>query len=97
MYSLKEFEMAEEYFISAIDLFRNFGNESDVLVTRQNLGLMYAEQKRSSLAIRYLSEVNQKMPNNYRALFIEAKQYLKLGETEIALGLIEKGYKFVTS
>lgn len=88
---LNEFEMAEEYFISAIDLFRTFGNERDILIARQNLGLMYAEQKQSVLAVRYLSEVNEKMPNNYRALLIEAKQRLKLGETEIASDLIKKG------
>ncbi|WP_440604697.1 tetratricopeptide repeat protein [Bacillus sp. GB_SG_008] len=90
---LKEFELAEEYFVSAIDLFHNFGSERDVLIVRQNLGLMYAEQRSPSLAIRYLSEVNQKMPNNYKALFVQAKQYLKLGETTIALELIKEGLK----
>ncbi|PEA69042.1 RapH N-terminal domain-containing protein [Bacillus toyonensis] len=88
---LNEFEMAEEYFLTAIGLFRTFGNERDILIARQNLGLMYAEQKQSVLAVRYLSEVNGKMSNNYRALFIEAKQRLKLGETEIASDLIKKG------
>ncbi|MBJ8113349.1 tetratricopeptide repeat protein [Bacillus cereus group sp. N6] len=88
---LNEFEMAEEYFLTAIDLFRTFGNERDILIARQNLGLMYAEQKQSVLAVRYLSEVNEKMSNNYRALFIEAKQRLRLGETEIASELIKKG------
>ncbi|MBC6973953.1 tetratricopeptide repeat protein [Bacillus sp. Xin] len=88
---LNEYEMAEEYFISAIDLFHNFGNERDILIARQNLGLMYSEQKQSDLAIRYLSEVNEKMPNNYRALFIEAKQRMKLEETDIASELIKKG------
>ncbi|WP_018767443.1 response regulator aspartate phosphatase [Bacillus sp. 105MF] len=88
---LKEYKLAEEYFISAIELFRKFGNERDILVSRQNIGLMYAEQKQSSLAIRYLSEVNEKMPENYKALFVEAKQRMNLKETEIALELIEKG------
>ncbi len=88
---LNEFEMAEEYFLAAIDLFRTFGNERDILIARQNLGLMYAEQKQTVLAVRYLSEVNEKMSNNYRALLIEAKQRLKLGETEIASDLIKKG------
>ncbi|EJS44935.1 hypothetical protein IC9_05544 [Bacillus toyonensis] len=88
---LNEFEMAEEYFLAAIDLFRTFGNERDILIARQNLGLMYAEQKQTVLAVRYLSEVNEKMSNNYRALLIEAKQRLKLGETKIASDLIKKG------
>ncbi|EEM13381.1 tetratricopeptide repeat protein [Bacillus pseudomycoides] len=88
---LKEYEMAEEYFISAIDLFRKFGNERDILIARQNLGLMYSEQKQFDLAIRYLSEVNEKIPNNYRALLIEAKQRIKVQETVIASELIKKG------
>lgn len=88
---LNEFEMAEEYFLTAIDLFRSFGNERDILIARQNLGLMYAEQKQSVLSVRYLSEVNEKMSSNYRALFVEAKQRLILGETDIASELIKRG------
>ncbi|MCM3736514.1 tetratricopeptide repeat protein [Bacillus cytotoxicus] len=88
---LKEYKLAEEYFISAIDLFRKFGNERDILIARQNIGLMYAEQKQSRLAIKYLSEVSQKMPENYKALLVEAKQRINLGEKEIALDLIKKG------
>ncbi len=94
---LKEYKLAEEYFISAIDLFRNFGSERDILISRQNIGLMYAEQKQSSLAIRYLSEVNQKMPGNYKALFVEAKQRINLKETEIALELIQEGLQISES
>lgn len=87
---LKEFELAEEYLISAIDLFHKFGSNRDILIARQNLGLMYAEQKEPKLAIRYLSEVNKDM-SNYRSLLIEAKQRMTLGELECASNLIRKG------
>lgn len=90
---LKEYKLAEEYFISAIELFRNFGDERDILIGRQNIGLMYAEQKQSSLAIRYLSEVNEKMPENYKALFVEAKQRMNLNDAETALELIKDGLR----
>ncbi len=58
---------------------------------RHNLGLMYANQNLSSLAIRYLSEVNQKLTTDYKAIFIQAREHFKLGETNIASNLIEKG------
>lgn len=88
---LKEYKLAEEYFISAIDQFSKVGNDRDILIGRQNIGFMYAEQKQSVLAIRYLSEVNEKMVDNYKALIVEAKQRMNLNETDIALELIEKG------
>ncbi|CAM4121640.1 histidine kinase [Bacillus manliponensis] len=88
---LKEWELAEEYLTAAMDAFQKVGEEHFILMVRQNLGLMYANQDLSPLAIRYLSEVNEKMPNNYRALFVEAREQFKMGETEISLELIEKG------
>ncbi|MFP3670935.1 tetratricopeptide repeat protein, partial [Priestia sp. SIMBA_032] len=63
---LREWELAEEYFTKAMDMFQKIDEEQFILMVRQNLGLMYATQNLSPLAIRYLSEVNQKMPNNYK-------------------------------
>ncbi|OXL97091.1 tetratricopeptide repeat protein [Bacillus sp. KbaB1] len=88
---LKQFEKAEEYLTSAIDMTQKQGEEHLTLRFRHNLGLMYAGQNAPRLAIRYLSEVNRNIPNHYKALLIEAKEHLKLGETEIASELIEKG------
>ncbi|EEM06216.1 response regulator aspartate phosphatase [Bacillus pseudomycoides] len=88
---LREWELAEEHLTSAMNTFQKIEEEHFILMVRQNLGLMYASQNLSSLAIRYLSEVNEKMPTNYRALFVEAREQFKLGQTEIALELIEKG------
>ena len=60
-------------------------------MVRQNLGLLYATQNLSPLAIRYLSEVNLKMPNNHKAMFIQAREHFKLGENTEAAEFINKG------
>ena len=52
---------------------------------------MYASQNLSISAIRYLSEVVEKKPHNYKAIFVKAKEHVKLDEEEIASQLIEKG------
>ncbi|EEM02563.1 response regulator aspartate phosphatase [Bacillus pseudomycoides] len=52
---------------------------------------MYANQNLSSLAIRHLSEVTENMPNHFKALYLQADENIKLGETETASQLIEKG------
>ena len=64
-----------------------------VLRIRHNLGLLYASQNLSVLAIRHLSEVSKKMPTHYKAIFLEAREYYKLGEIEKAKELIESGLK----
>ncbi|AIK40335.1 hypothetical protein COM13_22590 [Bacillus pseudomycoides] len=88
---LREFELAEEYFITAMGTFQKQENEKAILLVRHNLGLMYASQNISSSAIRYLSEVVEKKPHHYKAIFVKAKEHVKLKEEEIASQLIEKG------
>lgn len=88
---LKEFELAEEHYLTALELFKKEDEEYFSLIVRHNLGYMYASQNLSSLALRHLSEVTQKMPNNYKAMFIQAREYSKLGEIQRANELIEKG------
>ncbi len=43
------------------------------------------------MAIRHLSEVNQKIPNHFKAIFLQAREHFKLGEKEVADGFIRKG------
>ncbi|WP_242267264.1 Rap family tetratricopeptide repeat protein [Bacillus cereus group sp. BfR-BA-01518] len=90
---LKEYELAEEYFISAMDIFQKEKEKQAILYVRHNLGFMYAKQNLSELAIRYLSEVIQKLPNNYKAILIEACEHAKLNNKEKTLELLEKGLK----
>ena len=59
-------------------------------MVRHNLGWMYSTQNLSALAIRYLTEVVEKSPQHYKALYVKAKEHYKLKEHEIANKLIEK-------
>ncbi|MFV8516538.1 tetratricopeptide repeat protein [Bacillus sp. SBS7] len=88
---LKQHERAEEYIVSALNTLQKNDAETLVLRIRHNLGLLYASQNLSVLAIRHLSEVSKKMPNHYKAIFIEAGEYYKIGEIEKAKELIEIG------
>ncbi|PDY37433.1 hypothetical protein COO17_23395 [Bacillus wiedmannii] len=88
---LNEFEQAEVYFMSSLDILKKQNEEELMLRVRHSLGVMYAEQNLSDLALRYLSELSQKIPNHFRAIFLEARENLKLGKTKLAASLIEKG------
>lgn len=41
---------------------------------------MYAGQNLSELAIRYLSEVIQELPKDYKAIFIKAREHMEMGD-----------------
>ncbi|WP_044784538.1 RapH N-terminal domain-containing protein [Bacillus thuringiensis] len=88
---LRQFEQAEESFTKALDVFKRAGMERFTLMVRNNLGLLYANQNLSELAIRHLSEVTKQSPNHFRAIYLEADEYLKLDEYEKAKTLIDKG------
>ncbi|TKH21239.1 tetratricopeptide repeat protein [Bacillus wiedmannii] len=88
---LKQFEKAEEHLNRSIDLLQKHNEEKLILVVRHNLGLLYATQNLSKLAIRHLSEVTEKNPAHFKALFLQAREHYKLRETNIAKELIAKG------
>lgn len=88
---LRQFEQAEESLNAAIDILQKKDEKTLLLRARNNIGLLYANQNLSSLAIRHLSEVTENMPNHFKALYLQADESLKLGEVEIASQLIEKG------
>ncbi|PGU10467.1 hypothetical protein COD21_14450 [Bacillus cereus] len=88
---LKEWELAEEHFAAAMDQFQKIGEENFILIVRHNLGWLYANQNLSDLAIRYLSEVVEKTPKQYRAIYVKAKEHYKLKEYGKAAELIEDG------
>ena len=58
-------------------------------MVRHNLGWMYSNQNLNALAIRYLSEVIEKSPNHYKAIFASALEYYKLKELSVADELIK--------
>ncbi|CAI8769627.1 response regulator aspartate phosphatase C [Bacillus sp. IT-79MI2] len=88
---LKQFELAEETLNATLDVFQKTNHEKYILMVRNNLGLLYANQNVSESAIRHLSEVTKKSPNHFRALYLEADENLKLNRSDIAESLIEKG------
>ncbi|EOO11278.1 Rap family tetratricopeptide repeat protein [Bacillus cereus] len=89
--NLREWVLAEEHLVKAMDIFQKLNEEKFILMVRHNLGLLYAGQNMSELAIRYLSEVSEKKPNHFKAIFIEAREYLKLGQHDTSATLIAKG------
>ncbi|WP_369902682.1 tetratricopeptide repeat protein [Bacillus manliponensis] len=90
---LREWELAEEHYTSAMDKFQKIGEEKFILMVRHNLGWMYATQNLNDLAIRYLTEVVEKSPQHYKAVYVKAKVHYKLEQHEIARELIERGLK----
>ncbi|MBO1582784.1 tetratricopeptide repeat protein [Bacillus sp. XF8] len=94
--NLREWELAEEHFTSAMDQFQKNGEEKFIIMVRHNLGWMYANQNLSDLALRYLSEVIEKSPKHYRAIYVKAKEHYKLNEKDVAAELIEKGIEICT-
>ncbi|MDA2190458.1 tetratricopeptide repeat protein [Bacillus cereus] len=88
---LKQFEKAEEHFNRSIDLLQKHYEEKLILIVRHNLGLLYATQNLSKLAIRHLSEVTEKNIAHFKAVFLQAREHYKLRKTNIVKELIEKG------
>nr|WP_233276711.1 tetratricopeptide repeat protein [Bacillus cereus] len=88
---LKQFEKAEEHFNRSIDLLQKHNEEKLILIVRHNLGLLYATQNLSKLAIRHLSEVTEKNIAHFKAVFLQACEHYKLRKTNIVKELIEKG------
>ncbi|PFJ09155.1 hypothetical protein COD67_19600 [Bacillus cereus] len=88
---LKQYEQAEEYFSSAIDILQEQSKKTLILRVRNNIGWLYASQNLSTLAIRHLSEVVENLPNHYKAILLLGCEYFKLGETEKAAELAEQG------
>ena len=70
---LKQFELAEESFNIALDVFQRLNHKKYVLMIRNNLGWLYGTQNLSDLAIRHASEVVKKLPKHYKAIL----QWLK--------------------
>ncbi|MGE6365739.1 hypothetical protein ACQKD9_18455 [Bacillus paramycoides] len=84
-------KQAEECLNSAIDILQKQDNAILLLRVRHNLGWLYASQNLSALAIRHLSEVTEKIPTHFKAVFLQAREHFKLGETNISKELIDRG------
>lgn len=89
------YEKAEELYYTAIDMLQKNNEESLLLHVRNNLGTLYANKNLSEQAIRQLSEVIEKMPKHYKALFLLAQENGKLGNIELANKYIQTGREII--
>ncbi|EJR27167.1 response regulator aspartate phosphatase [Bacillus cereus] len=91
---LREFERAEECLNTVIDVFKKYDKEHLLLRVRYNLGWLYNIQDLYPLAIRQSTEIINKIPNHFKALFVLARAYYKLEGVETAKSYIEQGMKY---
>lgn len=90
---LRLYEIAEDNFISALRIFEKYSEEKLIGKVKHNLGLLYADQNLSELAIKYLKD---SLNNNPKTMFLLAREYYKLGDNFLAANLIDQGYNLTT-
>jgi tetratricopeptide (TPR) repeat protein len=92
--TIKDFELAEEHFLLALDIVLKHKNKQLAILIRYNLGLMYADQPTlSKVAIRYLLEVYESGYQLHKSTYLLAREYFKIGETDIADRFLQEGLK----
>jgi tetratricopeptide (TPR) repeat protein len=89
---LEQYEIAEEYLLDALDIFQKANEHSLVIKVRHNLGLLYADQDLSEVAIRHLTDVFNEN-RRIRATYLLAREHYKLKRTQEASKYIEEGMK----
>jgi response regulator aspartate phosphatase C len=90
---IRQYEQAEVELLNALDLAKKMDDVKFKIYVYHSLGLFYANQNHSAIAIRYLSEIINlsKKHGNLRILFLLAQEYCKLGNKEEALPYYEEG------
>ncbi|MGI2731732.1 tetratricopeptide repeat protein [Bacillus cytotoxicus] len=99
--TLEQFEMAEEYLIAALNILERNNEEKAALTVRYNLGLFYADQNLSELAVRHLTDVFEKFtypraPYQKRGMYVLAREHFKLGNLAEAQFYIHEGLQCCT-
>ncbi|HDR4948842.1 TPA: hypothetical protein QCR51_005460 [Bacillus cereus] len=94
---MREFDLANKHFNFALDFFTSLHLEPLVFMVKQNLALMYVNKECPELAIQYLSDINNSILNNYKALFIEASSHIQLLDKNTACERIERGLSICTN
>jgi tetratricopeptide (TPR) repeat protein len=90
--TLEQYELAEEYLLEALDVFKDTDESLLIVKVRHNLGLLYADQDLSEIAIRHLTEVLREN-RRIKATYILARENFKLNRTQEASTYIEEGLK----
>lgn len=94
--SLKQFNQAETLIMEAIEILKRRNKKSEELILlrfHHNIGMLYAEKNQPIEAIKYFSKISTRIPNHFKSVFLEARERVKLKETEDAARLIERGLK----
>lgn len=91
--SLKQFANAEEHFIGALGVAEENQHEKLIVTIRYNLGLLYADQNLSEAAIHRLKFVYEQGSKLDKTAFLLAREFYKIGESEIAAVYVEKGFR----
>jgi tetratricopeptide (TPR) repeat protein len=96
--SLEQFELAEEYLLQAVDIFKKANEDSIVFKVKHNLGLMYADQGLSEVAIRHLTDVFNEIkytrPGYFsRTAYLLAREHYKMKRPEKVAYYIEDGLR----
>nr|WP_243526234.1 tetratricopeptide repeat protein [Bacillus pseudomycoides] len=99
--TLGQFDLAEEYLVSALNTFQQENEERPALTVRYNLGLFYADQDLSELAIRHLTSAfkqfgHPKEPYQKRGTYVLAREHFKLGNFKEANFYVEEGVQSCT-
>jgi tetratricopeptide (TPR) repeat protein len=90
--TLAQYELAEEYLLGALDMFKKANEHSLTTLVRHNLGLLYADQDLSSVAIRHFTDAFNE-DKHVTTAYLLARENFKLKRTQEASVYIEEGLK----
>ncbi|MES5957403.1 tetratricopeptide repeat protein [Bacillus fungorum] len=85
---LHQYELAEEYFLSALDIVTKQEQTQLIHMIRHNIGRLYSDQNMPQLAINYLSKA---LEGSCKTMYLLAKEHEKLGNVNEAADYIDKG------
>nr|WP_257147056.1 tetratricopeptide repeat protein [Bacillus cereus] len=88
--SLKQYKLAEEYFLSALEIATKQNQKQLIHMIRHNIGLLDSDQNMPQLAINYLSKA---LEVSCKTMYMLAKEHMKLGNVNEATNYIDKGLR----
>lgn len=93
---LNQYELAEENLLAALNIFKKVNEHSLTIRVTHNIGLLYADQGLSELAIRHLTEAYDEYnpSKDDRTIYLLAREHFKLNNTQEVIQYIEEGLKY---
>jgi tetratricopeptide (TPR) repeat protein len=90
--TLEQHELAEEYLLDALEIFKKAKEDLIIVLVRHNLGLLYADQDLSEVAVRHLTEAFNE-DNHITTTYLLAREHYKLKNIQEVEKYIEEGLK----